>query len=98
MVVIVTDFGSYLCKHSERMIVTNRKLETREEYPLIDLEEVLILNRGVSISSDLIFECQKRTINITFIDKQSDIHVSFDNENSIRDPGVKKVQASLNAS
>ena len=52
----------------------------------------MILNRGVSISSDLIFECQKRTINITFIDKQSDIHVSFDNENSIRDPGVIKNQ------
>ena len=56
MEVLVDDYGSYLGKKSERLIVSrNGKVE--REIPFFDLERIIISSRGVSVSSDLIREC-----------------------------------------
>lgn len=93
MIVIVSDFGTFLRQRSERMVVINRRAGDGEaEYPFIDMEGVLILNRGITITTDLIFELQKRSINITLIDKKSDIHLSFENGSAVNDPELIKNQ------
>lgn len=63
---IVERFGAYVGKHSERVRVTV-KGEVVEERPLYGLEHVLVLSRGVSLSSDVIRECAERGIDITFL-------------------------------
>lgn len=65
-VLTVSEFGVYLGKHSERLVI-RKGGETVEEYPLVDLEQVLVTCPGVSISSDLIRECCERGIAITFL-------------------------------
>ncbi len=52
---IVDDFGAYLGKRSERVSVRYRDKEReKEEHSLMDLDQIVIASRGVSISSDLI--------------------------------------------
>ena len=62
----LTDFGVYLGKHSERVTVKKGK-ETLSEHPLMNLEQILIASRGVSLSSDLVSECVERGIPITYL-------------------------------
>lgn len=63
---IVDQYGAFVGKHSERLIVTKgeEKLATA---PLIHLESVVIANRGVSISAEAVRECTERGIPIYFI-------------------------------
>lgn len=65
-VLTVSEFGVYLGKHSERLVI-RKGGKTVEEHPLINLEQVLVTCPGVSISSDLIRECCERGIAITFL-------------------------------
>ncbi len=62
----ISNRGVFLGKHSERVVVRQGK-ETLEERPFLDLEQVLVTGRGVSLSSDLIEECGARGIPITFL-------------------------------
>lgn len=62
----VTEFGTFLGRHSERVVV-RRKGEVVSEHPFIDLDHILIGCNGVSISSDLIRDCCERGIQITFL-------------------------------
>lgn len=62
----VDEFGAFLGKHSERVIVTKKK-EKLVQAPLLHLESVLISNQGISISSDVIRECTERGIPIYFV-------------------------------
>jgi len=64
---VLTDFGLYLGKHSERLSV-RKNGKTLSEHPLMDLEQVLIASPGISLSSDLVAECVERGIPITFLD------------------------------
>lgn len=67
-VLIVSDYGTYLGKHSERLVVKYRDRErASDEYALMDLEQVIIGSRGVSISSDLVEACTERGIEISFL-------------------------------
>ena len=63
---IVEEFGAFISKHSERLIV-KRKDEKLAQAPLLYLESVLIASNGVSISSDAVRECAERGIPIHFI-------------------------------
>ena len=55
---IVDDFGTYLGKSSERVSVRYRdKDREKEEHALMDLDQIVITSRGVSMSSDLIEAC-----------------------------------------
>lgn len=65
MELLVTNFGSFLGKKSERLILKeNGKLVT--EIPFHDLEHVIIDTSGASLSTDLIRECMERGIQISF--------------------------------
>lgn len=66
MEVLVEEFGSYLGKKSERLVIRKEK-KIIQEVPLFDLEQVLITTRGVSISSDIIRECSERGVPIHFL-------------------------------
>jgi len=63
---VVDQIGSFLGKKSERVRVQN-KGELLAEVPFQDLEQVLVVSEGVSVSSDLIYECGTRGIPITFL-------------------------------
>ena len=65
---IVDDFGTYLGKRSERVSVRYRdKDREKEEHALMDLDQIVITSRGVSMSSDLIEACTERGIEIAFL-------------------------------
>jgi CRISPR-associated protein Cas1 len=66
-ILTLTDFGLHVGKHSERLIVKKGK-ETVSEHPLINLEQVVVAGRGISVSSDAIAECVERGIPMTFVD------------------------------
>jgi CRISPR-associated protein Cas1 len=63
---IIDQYGAFLGKHSERLIVTKGK-EKLAQAPLIHLETVVIANQGVSLSAEAVRECTERGIPIFFI-------------------------------
>lgn len=71
--VIVSGFGIYLGKKSERLqIKISGKVAKDEngsayEFPLFRISEVVIASRGISISSDLIEEFSERGIRLSFL-------------------------------
>jgi CRISP-associated protein Cas1 len=64
---IADQFGSHIGKYSERLKVT-QKGETLVQAPLLHLESVHVLNRGVSISADALEACCERGIPVYFLD------------------------------
>ena len=65
---IISDYGTYLGKRSERVSVRYRdKDREKEEHALMDLDQIVITSRGVSMSSDLIEACTERGIEISFL-------------------------------
>lgn len=64
---IADQFGSHVGKYSERLKVT-QKGETLQQAPLLHLEAVYVLNRGVSISADALEACCERGIPVFFVD------------------------------
>ncbi|MBN1920031.1 MAG: CRISPR-associated endonuclease Cas1, partial [Anaerolineae bacterium] len=58
---IVEQFGAYVGKHSERIQVKVRG-ELVAEAPLLTLENVLIIGKGVSISADALGLCAEQGI------------------------------------
>ncbi len=67
MELIVEGRGSLLGKHQGRLRVT-REQKTVTEVPLIHLKQVIILDNGVSVSSDVIRVCSEEGIPIHFLD------------------------------
>jgi CRISPR-associated protein Cas1 len=63
---IVDEFGSFIAKKNGRLSVTCQG-EARVEAPLLHLEGVLVANRGVSLSSDVIEACAEAGIPIHFL-------------------------------
>jgi CRISPR-associated protein Cas1 len=63
---IVDQFGAFIGKHSERILVTKGEQKIAQA-PLIHLESILIAAQGVSLSSDAIRECTQRGIPIFFV-------------------------------
>ena len=73
---IVEEYGSFIGKHSERLIVTKGK-RTVTQAPLLHLEGVLIAGRGVSISADAVRECAERGIPIHFVSGSGSAYASL---------------------
>jgi len=66
MEVIISEFGMFLGKKSERLIIKeNGKI--KEEMPFFKVNQVLITTNGVSLSSDVVKECAVAGIPITFL-------------------------------
>lgn len=64
---IADTFGSHVGKYSERLKVM-QKGETLAQAPLLHLESVHILSKGVSVSADALEACCERGIPIFFLD------------------------------
>ncbi|MHB1653901.1 MAG: CRISPR-associated endonuclease Cas1 [Desulfitobacteriaceae bacterium] len=64
--VIVSDYGSFLSKTSERLVVKGNKQVVRE-IPFFDLEQITVASKGVSLSAEVIRVCAEQGIPITFL-------------------------------
>lgn len=64
--VVLSGFGMFLSKKSERLLVRQGKTVVYE-FPLFRLSEVVVASRGVSLSSDLIEELCQRGIRLSFL-------------------------------
>jgi CRISPR-associated protein Cas1 len=73
---IVEEFGAFVSKHSERLIVSKGD-EKLIQAPLLHLETVLIASRGVAISSDAVRECAERGIPIHFVSGSGNAYASM---------------------
>lgn len=73
---IVEQFGAFISKHSERLIVTKGD-EKLVQAPLLHLEAVLIASNGVGISSDAVKECAERGIPIHFVSGTGNAYASM---------------------
>lgn len=63
---VVSTFGSFLAKHSERIQVRQGG-EVKQEIPFFRVKEIVVTTRGVGISSDLIEEACRRGIPVSFL-------------------------------
>ncbi len=66
MQVLVSNYGSFLGKKSERLVVKENN-KVVQEVPFHDLEQITIETSGASLSSDVIRECMEHGIQINFL-------------------------------
>lgn len=64
--IILSGFGMFLAKKSERLLVKHGKT-VFYEFPLFRLSEVVVASRGVTLSSDLIEELCQRGVRLSFL-------------------------------
>ncbi|RMH38335.1 MAG: CRISPR-associated endonuclease Cas1 [Nitrospirae bacterium] len=64
--IVLSGFGMFLSKKSERLIVREGK-KAIYEVPLFRLSEVVVASRGITVSSDVIEELCKRGIRLSFL-------------------------------
>lgn len=64
--VVLSGFGMFLSKKSERLLVRQGKAVVYE-FPFFRLSEVVVASRGVTLSSDLIEELCQRGIRLSFL-------------------------------
>src|SRR5690348_17143058 len=76
MDLIVEGRGAFVGKHQGRLRVT-REGKVVTEAPLIHLEHVLIVDNGVSISSDAVRVCAEEGIPIHFIGGTGHVHAGL---------------------
>ena len=66
---VISDYGAYLGKHRERLIIKYREKDRpNDEIPLMNMEQLIISSKGVSLSSDLVGACVEHGIEISFMD------------------------------
>lgn len=66
MQVLVSNFGSFVGKTGERLVIKEEG-QVAAEVPFADLEQLTIATSGVTLSSDVIRECAERGIQIAFL-------------------------------
>lgn len=88
---VLDQYGSFLGKHSERLIVTKGD-EKIAQAPLIHLESVVIANRGVSLSADAVRECTERGIPIHFISSTGTAYASLYSAGLIGTTATRRAQ------
>lgn len=64
--VFVSDYGSFLSKTSERLVVKGNK-QVLLEIPFFDVEHITVASKGVSLSAEVIRVCAEEGIPITFL-------------------------------
>ncbi len=72
---IADQFGSHIGKYSERLKVTQQG-STLSQAPLMHLESVSVLSKGVSISADALAACAEHGIPVYFISSRGDPYAS----------------------
>jgi CRISPR-associated protein Cas1 len=74
---ILENFGDFLGKHSERLIVTDKDGNKTAQAPLMHLESVMIAGSGIGLSADAVRECAERGIPIHFVSKSGSPYASL---------------------
>lgn len=69
MILTADRFGQFVGRTSERITV-KEKGQVVEEVPFFQVEQILVIGRGISLSSDLVQDCAERGIPITFMSSQ----------------------------
>lgn len=64
--VIISEYGSFLSKTSERLVVKENK-QVIQEIPFFNIEHITVASKGVSLSADVIRVCAEQGIPITFL-------------------------------
>lgn len=64
--IYLNNYGQFLGKKSERLVVKEKGKIKREE-PFFKINRVIITSKGISLSTDAIEECMKRGIQIDFL-------------------------------
>jgi CRISPR-associated protein Cas1 len=64
--IIISGFGAFLSKKSERLIVKQGG-KAVYEFPLFRINELVVASKGISLSSDLISELCQRGIRLSFL-------------------------------
>ncbi|MDI3462614.1 MAG: CRISPR-associated protein Cas1 [Nitrospira sp.] len=64
--VVLSGFGMFLSKKSERLLVRQGKTVVYE-FPMFRLSEVVVASRGVTLSSDVVEELCQRGIRLSFL-------------------------------
>ncbi|ARU61518.1 CRISPR-associated endonuclease Cas1 [Tumebacillus avium] len=70
MQILVDGFGTSIRKTSERLVVRDKDKKIIQEVPFFDLDDILILSRGITLSSDVIESCAEQGIQIHFLTSQ----------------------------
>ncbi len=65
--IIISGFGVFLSKKSERLIIKKSR-KAIYEIPFFRINEIIIVSNGISLSSDLINEVCQRGIRLSFLD------------------------------
>src|SRR5436190_12929248 len=65
--IIVSGYGCFLSKKSERVVVKRPDGKVLYQFPMFRISEVIVNSRGVGLSSDLIEELCQRGIRISFL-------------------------------
>jgi len=73
---VVDQYGAHLSKHQGRLRV-GKKEELLAEAPFLHLEQVLIIGRGISLSSDVIEACCQEGIPIYLLDYRGQPYASL---------------------
>lgn len=73
---IADQFGSHIGKFSERLKVTSKDA-TLAQAPLMHLETVSVLSKGVSISADALAACTERGIPIFFLSSRGEPYATI---------------------
>ncbi|MCK8816761.1 CRISPR-associated endonuclease Cas1 [Natroniella sulfidigena] len=68
---VVSDYGIFIGKKSERVVLKKKK-KIIKEVPFFKLKEILITTSAVSLSAALVHECAKAGIQIDFISYNGD--------------------------
>lgn len=66
MQVAIDGYGMSVRKTSERLVVRDKDKKIVQEVPFFNIDDILILSRGVTLSSDVIEHCVEEGIHIHF--------------------------------
>ncbi|KEO83526.1 CRISPR-associated endonuclease Cas1 [Tumebacillus flagellatus] len=70
MQLLIDEYGMSVRKASERLVIRDRDRKIIQEVPFFDVHDLLILSRGVTLSSDVIESCVEEGISIHFLTSQ----------------------------
>ncbi len=73
---IVEQYGSFVGKHSERLRVSC-KGELLAEAPLLTLENVLIIGKGISVSTDALALCAEQGIPVYYLSSRGEPYAAL---------------------
>ncbi len=89
--VIVSEYGSFLSKTSERLVVKGNK-QVVLEVPFFDVEQVTVASRGVSLSADVIRACAEQGIPITFLGSRGEPYALLSSPSLTATAGTRREQ------